>query len=146
MGEPVAERTKFGWTILAKGKELDYSAMFLAQTSQTDYEELCWLDVLGLANKPENDQSEVYVEFREQLARSEEGWYETGLPWKGNHLPLPSNYNGSLRRLSNLQRKLQQNGFTESYTEIMRSRKLKALSKLQTRNPTEWSTISPTSR
>ena len=28
IGEPVAERTKFGWTILAQGKELDYSAMF----------------------------------------------------------------------------------------------------------------------
>ena len=115
--EPVAERTEFGWTILAKSKELDHSAMFLAQTSQTDYEELCRLDVLGLADKPENDQSEVYAEFREQLARSEEKRYETGLPWKGNHPPLPSNYNGSLRRLSNLQRKLQQNGLTESYTE-----------------------------
>ena len=101
MGEPVAERTKFGWTILAQGKELDYSAMFFAQTSQSDYEELCRLDVLGLADKPENDQSEIYSEFQEQLTRSEEGWYETGLPWKANHPPLPNNYNGSLRQLSN---------------------------------------------
>ena len=61
VGEPVTERTKFGWTILAQGKELDYSAMFFAQTSQSNYEELCRLDVLGLADKPENDQSEVYA-------------------------------------------------------------------------------------
>ena len=135
MGEPVAERTKFGWTILAKGKELDYSAMFLAQTSQTDYEELCRLDVLGLADKPENDQSEVYAEFREQLARSEEGWYETGLPWKGNHPPLPSNYNGSLRRLSNLQRKLQQNGLTESYTEIIEKQKAEGIVEIADQEP-----------
>ena len=50
MGEPVAERTKLGWTILAQGKELDYSAMFFAQTSQSDYEELCRLDVRGLTD------------------------------------------------------------------------------------------------
>ena len=136
MGEPVAERTKFGWTILAQGKELNYSAMFLAQTSQTDCEELCRLDVLGLADKPENDQSEVYTEFREQLARSEEGWYETGLPWRGNHPPLPSNYNGSLRRLSNLQRKLQQNGLTESYTEIIEKQKAEGIVEVADQEPT----------
>ena len=136
MGEPVAERTKFGWTILAQGKELDYSAMFLAQTSQTDYEELCRLDALGLADKPENHQSEVYTEFRKQLACSEEGWYETGLPWWGNHPPLPSNYNGSLRRLSNLQHKLQQNGLTESYTEIIEKQKAEGIVEVADQEPT----------
>lgn len=93
IGEPVAERTKFGWTILAQGKELDYSATFLTQASQCDYEELCRMDVLGLADNPEHDQHGVYAELQEQLTRSEEGWYETGLPWKGNHPPLPNNYN-----------------------------------------------------
>ena len=29
-GEPVAEKTKFGWNILAQGKEIDYSAMLFA--------------------------------------------------------------------------------------------------------------------
>jgi hypothetical protein len=43
------------------------------------------MDVLGLADNPEHDQHEVYAEFREQLTRSEEGWYETGLPWKSNY-------------------------------------------------------------
>ena len=43
---------------------------------------------------------EVYKEFREQLTRDpEKGWYETGLPWKGDHPPLPTNKEGSLRRL-----------------------------------------------
>ncbi len=27
----------------------------------------------------------VYEEFKEQLVRSPEGWYETGLPWRANH-------------------------------------------------------------
>ena len=40
-GEPVAEMTKFGWTIIAKGREIDYTALLLAQTNQSDYEQLC---------------------------------------------------------------------------------------------------------
>ena len=90
IGEPVAELTKFGWTIIAKGQEIDYTALLLAQTNQTDYEQLCRLDVLGLEDRPENDQETVYAEFREQLVQSQEGLYETGLPWKGNHPTLPS--------------------------------------------------------
>ncbi len=118
-GEPVAEKTKFGWTIMSPGKELDHSKMLLTQTSHTDYEDLCRLDVLGLEDRPEYDQREVYAEFREQLVRSDEGWYETGLPWKGAHPPLPNNRNGSLRRLANLQRKLRQTEMTESYSAII---------------------------
>ena len=107
-GDPVAEKTKFGWTIIAKGKEIDYTAMLLTQTNQTDYEQLCRLDVLGIADRPEHDQTDVYTEFREQLVRSDQGWYERGLPWKSNHPFLPSNEKGSLRRLNNLIRKLKQ--------------------------------------
>ena len=40
-GEPVAKYTKFGWTILSPGSELNLSNMFLTQTSAIDYEELC---------------------------------------------------------------------------------------------------------
>ena len=69
-GEPVAEKTKFGWTIIAQGKEIDYTALLMAQTSQTDYEELCRLDILGLEDSPEHGQREVYAEFREQFVRS----------------------------------------------------------------------------
>ena len=54
--------------------------MFLTQTSHVDYEELCRLDVLGLRDSNEYDQSVVHEEFKEQLKRSPEGWYETGLP------------------------------------------------------------------
>ena len=40
-GEPVAELTKFGWTILLPGKEMDLSNMLLTQTAAADYERLC---------------------------------------------------------------------------------------------------------
>ena len=91
-GQPVAELTKFGWIIMSPGKEpLDLTNVLLTQTSHVDYEELCRLDLLGLPDTPPNDQSSVYAEFKEQLVRHEEGWYETGLPWRGNHPVLPNN-------------------------------------------------------
>ena len=95
----------------------------LTQTSQTDYEELCRLDVLGLADSSEHDQLAVYREFKEQLVRNEEGWYETGLPWRGNQPPLPSNKQESLRRLTNLNKKLERHGLTAEYDHFIREQK-----------------------
>jgi hypothetical protein len=55
--------------------------------------------------------------------RSNQGWYEMGLPWKSNHPFLPSNENGSLRRLNNLTRKLKQTELTEPYAEIIKTQR-----------------------
>ena len=81
-GEPVVEKTKLGWFIVSPGSEFDHNMMLLTQTSQSDYEDLCRLDILGLADTPEHDQSMVHAEFKEQLQRSPDGWCETGLPWQ----------------------------------------------------------------
>ena len=81
------------------------------------------MDVLGLADKPQDDQSEVYSEFKEQLHRDQSGWYETGLPWKGGHPPIPTNEQGSLRRLESLQRKLKRQGIEEDYGKIIEEQK-----------------------
>ena len=64
-GEPIGEETKLGWTIMSPGKEVDLSPMFFTQTSHVDYDELCKLDILGLADAPTGDQAEVYSELRE---------------------------------------------------------------------------------
>ena len=48
--------------------------MLLTQTSPVDYEKLCHLDVMGLADTPEDEQ--VKCTNREQLTRCEAGWYE----------------------------------------------------------------------
>ena len=120
-GEPIAEKTKFGWTIMSPGNEENVSEMFLtAQTSSIDYEQLCRLDVLGLEDSPTGDQGVVYKEFQEQLQRSPEGWYKTTLPWKGNHPPLPNNKCGSLRRLDSLARKLEKSGLLERYNDVIK--------------------------
>ena len=117
--DPVASYTKLGWTITSPGHELDTTNMLLTQTSSADYEELCTLDVLGLEDSPTGDQGVVYEDFKEQLRGSKEGWYETGLPWIGNHPSLPSNKEGSLRRLGSLLRKLDSSNSISDYHEII---------------------------
>ncbi len=109
--------------MMSPGKEFDHSKMLLTQTSQADYEDLCRLDVLGLEDTPEHDQYAVHAEFRERLVRHPEGWYETGLLWKGSHPPLPSNKTGSLRRLPQLNNKLQRIDLTEKYAEVIEQQK-----------------------
>ena len=73
------------------------SDVYLAKSSAADYEQLCNLDVLGLEDSPEADQGSVYGEFIEQLDRSEEGWYESGLLWKPGHGRLPQTNMAVLR-------------------------------------------------
>lgn len=113
-GQPVAERTLLGWTVMSPGREDAESPILLTQSATMDYEQLCALDVLGLADRNENDQLTVYQKFKEQLQRNEAGWYETKLPWRGNHPPLPTNEAGSQRRLEQLVRKVER---TSQYTE-----------------------------
>ena len=73
LGEPVVDKTKFGWTLMSPGKKLDHSKMLLTQTSYTVYDELCRLDVLGQEDKAEHDQEAMHAEFREQLVRHPNG-------------------------------------------------------------------------
>lgn len=77
MEEPVAKRTKFGWTIMSSGREDNVESMFLAETAVSDYESLCQMDVLGLKDTPSGDQDVVHSEFLKQLEQSPEGWYQT---------------------------------------------------------------------
>ena len=99
VGEPIAELTQLGWFLMSPCNEFENRTVLLTQTSQVEYEQLCRLDVLGLEDSKDHDENIVHAEFEEQLQRSPEGWYETGLPWRSNHPELPSNKIGSLRRL-----------------------------------------------
>ena len=62
-GEPVAMQTKLGLFILSPGEKIDMMHKLLTQTSQVDYEELCKINVLGLADTPQHDQGQVYSKF-----------------------------------------------------------------------------------
>jgi len=119
-GDHVAEFSRFGWTIMSPGVDSGLSPALLAVNSNADYEKLCALDVLRLADSATGGQSAVYDEFKEQLVRSPEGWYETGLPWKGNCPPLSNNREGSLRSLNTLARKLRKTDLLDEYDAVIR--------------------------
>ena len=105
-GEPVAELTLFGWMMMSPGHELEYRKFLFARSSSgEDYERLCSLDVLGLESRSE--QNPVHQEFKDQLERSPEGWYQTGLIWKAGIPDLPSNESGSKARLKKLVQRLE---------------------------------------
>ena len=91
----------------------------IAVNSTADYKRLCALDVLGLVDTPTGDQGDVYNEFKEQLSHSPEGWYETALPWKGNHPPLPHNYEGTIHRLNMLVCKLHRTDMLLEYGAVI---------------------------
>ena len=119
-GEPVAEKTKFGWVIMSPGIDFDRGTMLMTQTSQSDFENLCRLDVLGLADSMENDQNVVYDDFKERLVRNSSGYYEVNLPWKANHPKISTNEVGSRRRLASLVRKLTREGNYDRYDDVIR--------------------------
>ena len=120
-GDPVAELTRLGWTLMSPSVDSSSLQAYLAINSSTDYERLCALDVLELADTPTGDQGDVYVEFKEQLTRSSDGWYESALPWKGNHPELPNNYDGSICRLHSLVRKLRRMNMLSDYDAVIRN-------------------------
>ena len=119
-GEPVAELTVLGWTLMSPGAESNLDNVYLTQSSTADYEKLCSLDILGLKDRPAGDQMSVYDEFKAQLTRRPEGWYETGLLWKTGHPQLHNNHNGSLGRLSSLVRRLKRDpALLDEYDQII---------------------------
>ena len=76
--------------------------MLLTRNSTCDHDQLCRLDVLGIEDQPSADQEFVYKEFRDQLQRHSEDFYETSLIWKVGHPNLDNNIAGSLLRLKSL--------------------------------------------
>ena len=79
VGDPVAELTALGWTIMLSGKEMELSRIYVTKSSTSDNEDLCRVDVLGLEDSLSTDDDTVRNEFQEQLIRNPEGWYEIGL-------------------------------------------------------------------
>ncbi len=104
---------------MSPGADFDKTTVLLTQTSQSDYENLCRLDVLGIADSGESDHEIVYQDFKEQLQRSPDGWYEANLPWKPHHASLATNEQGSRRRFEQLVKKLQREGSYNSYDRII---------------------------
>ena len=95
--------------------------MLLTRNSTCDHDQLCRLDVLGIEDQPSGDQEFVYKEFRDQLQRHSEDFYETSLIWKVGNPNLENNIAGSLLRLKSLLGKLKKDPkIFEQYDNIIK--------------------------
>ena len=109
--EPVDEFTNLGWTLISAGAVINTTVMFFAKSSLLGYEKLCGIDVLELGllelkAREDNSDGSVYSEFKEQLKQTEQGYYQTGLPWKADALELPDNKQRSIVKLDKLVQRL----------------------------------------
>ena len=77
------------------------------------------LHILGLKDTRSAKNKNIHGDFLQQLHKTQGGFYETRLPWKEDHVPLPDNKNLSVARLNSPIRKLKRMGKLEDYDRIM---------------------------
>ena len=120
--DPGAEFTMLGWPIYGQhpGVESGVDKQFLLKTGQEEFEKLCSLDVLGIADTGAKQDGLVHEEFLQQLTKTPDGYYKTKLPWKEDHVPLPVNKNLAAARLHSTAKRLEKMGRLEEYHQIMR--------------------------
>ena len=111
-----------GWTVYGRRpvtESVTAEKQFLLTTGQEDFEKLCSLDVLGLKDTRSTKNKSIHEDFLQQLNITQGGFYETRLPWKEDHVPLPTNKKLSVARLNSTIRKLERMGKLEDYDQIM---------------------------
>ena len=118
--DPIIEGTRFGWIIHGGEEYGDDKCMFAKETS-FDYERLCSLDVLGVEDRGQDDQLQVYEDFKENIVRREDGRYEVHVPWIPGSKLSGTNEQASRGRLANVERKLSKDRvLKEKYEEIVK--------------------------
>ena len=116
-GDPIVEGTTFGY-IIHGGDKGNGTCMYVSDTK--DYERLYGLDILGVEDRSENDPSEVYKEFIENIQIDAQGRYEVGIPWIPGNTVTENNEVQSRKRLKNIERKLEKDPtLKETYQEIV---------------------------
>ena len=95
---------------MSSRKESSYSNVLLRTAAINTYEELCSLDILGLSDTHHLSKLDdvVFEKFKRQLTQDENGCFETNLIQKEGQSKLENTIAGSLGRLKNLVRNLQQ--------------------------------------
>ena len=78
--------------------------MYVRETDE--YEKLYSLHVLGVEDRGEDRQLDVYKEFQESISKRSDGRYEVGVPWIPGAKLSNTNEEPSRKRLHNVERKL----------------------------------------
>ena len=74
--------------------------------------------MLGLAEKLETD-TEFHEDFIEHLHQTENGFYQTNLPWRPDHPTLPVNRELAVARLRSTTKRLEKLGKLDEYHSVM---------------------------
>ena len=92
--------------------------------------------MLGLEASKDILDGSVYSDFKEQLTKIEQGYYEIGILWKADALELPDNKQGSLARLDRLVQRLnRQPELFDQYDEVMKDQEEKGIVEKAHHNP-----------
>ena len=120
--DPGVEYTMLGWILCGQTQsdEKVSDKEFFLSSSQSEFEKLCSLDVLGLVDKPQAISDEQFHEnFSEHLKQTEDGSYTTRLLWKPDHPVLPENRDLAEARLRATTKRLEKMEKLEEY-QIMK--------------------------
>ena len=117
--DPVAELTMLGWTLAGKRLQLNsgIEKTFLLNTGREEFEQMCSLEVLGLSDT--NSELMFHQDFSDKLHQTNEGYYETRMPWKKDVVKLPDNRDLAIRRLKSTTTRLEKLNKLEQYNDIM---------------------------
>ena len=80
---------------MSPGRESDLVSLLYTRTLVSDFNRLCDIDVLGVEENHLSHDENVYKKLKQQLERNDGGWYETGLVWTENRVPLSNNKSGT---------------------------------------------------
>lgn len=124
-----ALETKLGWTVMGK---VPYESIDVARSSSliitslfchNDISQLWNFDILGIVDPKEKKdkkqlEDDIMTEFLKNITVNDEDRYEVGLSWIEGHPPLPNNFNAAKRRLDCLMKKLEKDGYYDTYNEV----------------------------
>ena len=82
--------------------------MYVYEGFVSDYEKLYTLDVLGVEDRGENDQLDVYQEFKENITRTDDGRYHVNVPWIPGQTLSNDNLEPSRKRLAKVCKRIEQ--------------------------------------
>lgn len=121
-----AIQTRLGWSIMGRPKErdrdaIDYVTSLLIQSD--NIVNLWKIEAIGITDpcerESQNELEEVAVNhFKETVRINDDGRYEICLPWTQNKEELPSNREGTERRLIATTSKLKKENKFESYNLV----------------------------
>ncbi|KAJ8914911.1 hypothetical protein NQ315_016065 [Exocentrus adspersus] len=125
----VAMETKLGWVLMGKiTREVNYIARSSNMTisslfCKNDLSILWNLDVLGIKDPiekktKEKADRESIQKIWDKIEINSDGRYEVGLTWIEGHPPLENNFDSVKRRLDNLMKKLDRDGYYDIYNEV----------------------------